>query len=633
MSTHRPLTRPSVLLVVLALLLSLGSSPASAKASLGEVPLSAASDLYGPGLWHEAPEGRTWYGAYRTFDDRYAYCIDAGRQSPQPANFEGAKPRTVTSAQTAWALHTYGTSESADVQAALSTMARLDERIDHDHVVPAEEPGELGEDFAGAAKEYAAMTKEAKKFAGPYTLDVSLERGLDMPVLEPYDRAEKEPASPAPSKPDIPPASGAVTLTVSLTSASGASVPDVPIDLTIDGAEGPTTVTSGTSEVTKSLKATAPETVSVTATATMAPETVRLYEPTSGTRVQRVITADEPVTVTGKASLDVDSQPRVTTEISEDRPQPGDTVTDTFTVSGLIGDHTVDVVHELWTTSTKPTIGTRNDDAEVIGTVTSTDIGNGTHTSAGIRIPADVRGWVYFTETIAGDEQTSEWKGIHGQPKETGFVPWTPTAETRAEIEGSQVTDEVAVTGLRPGAEAKLTVTAYRTDDEPQQSAEASGTELGSQDITVVADQEGTATVSTEPIDMPVGWVTFVTTIHADDVHEGWTSEWGIPSETVNRPPAEKPSTPPAPPSPAPPSPEQPSTPPAPEQPSPPAPEQPNTPPPAQPVAEEPEAPRAPDELPRTGAQGHTMLIGVGIVLIGLGAAILFVTGRRTRDE
>ncbi|RAG60442.1 hypothetical protein DN550_34930, partial [Burkholderia multivorans] len=95
-------------------------------------------------------------------------------------------------------------------------------------------------------------------------------------------------------------------------------------------------------------------------------------------------------------SLDVDSQPRVTTEISEERPQPGDTVTDAFTVSGLIGDHRVDVVHELWTTSSKPAIGTRNDDAEVIGTVTSKDIGNGTHTSAGIRIPEDVRGWVYF---------------------------------------------------------------------------------------------------------------------------------------------------------------------------------------------------------------------------------------------
>ncbi|RAF14424.1 hypothetical protein DN545_33400, partial [Burkholderia multivorans] len=128
------------------------------------------------------------------------------------------------------------------------------------------------------------------------------------------------------------------------------------------------------------------------------------------------------------------------------------------------------------------------------------------------------------------------------------FVPWTPTADTRAEIEGSQVTDEVAVTGLRPGAEAKLTVTAYRTDSEPQQSTEASGTELASQDITVVADQEGTATVSTELIDMPVGWVTFVTTIHADDAHEGWTSDWGIPSETVSRPPAETARTPPAPP-------------------------------------------------------------------------------------
>ncbi|RAE29269.1 hypothetical protein DN524_33930, partial [Burkholderia multivorans] len=97
---------------------------------------------------------------------------------------------------------------------------------------------------------------------------------LDMPVLEPYGSTEEDAA---PSTADVPPTSGAVTLTVSLTSASGAFVPDVPIELTIKGAEGPTRVTSGTAEITEMLRATEPGTVNVTATATVAPETVRLY--------------------------------------------------------------------------------------------------------------------------------------------------------------------------------------------------------------------------------------------------------------------------------------------------------------------------------------------------------------------
>ena len=69
--------------------------------------------------------------------------------------------------------------------------------------------------------------------------------------------------------------------------------------------------------------------------------------------------------------------------------------------------------------------------------MTSKKVGNGTHTSDEISVPEDFRGWLYFTETIAGDKATKEWKGIHGQPRETGFVPWTPQADTEAVLEGT----------------------------------------------------------------------------------------------------------------------------------------------------------------------------------------------------
>lgn len=137
-------------------------------------------------------------------------------------------------------------------------------------------------------------------------------------------------------------------------------------------------------------------------------------------------------------------------------------------------------------------------------------------------------------------------------------------------------------------------------ESEPEQSKEPDGTELSVQDFTVNADEKGHVEIDTEPIDMPVGWVTYVTTIEGSDVNAEWTSDWGVPAETVHRLPEEKPSAPPAPPTPseepskppAPPEqPDMPSTPPAPpEQPE--APEKPET-PSAEPVADTPEAPAA----------------------------------------
>ncbi|MGM0700445.1 MAG: LPXTG cell wall anchor domain-containing protein [Actinomycetota bacterium] len=639
--------RTALLLTVLTIASLIGLGPAMAAGppvGLGEVPVHTAPNAYGPGIWHHAKQGKTWYGSYRTFPDTSAYCIDAGKKSPLPKYFKNAKADTVTSARTAWALHEYAGSTSKDVQAALSAMARLDKALPHDHKVPPQKPADLGKKFAAAAKKHSTILAEAKKLAGPYNLDISLEPVMRMPVLEPYAAPESttSPDSWASDKTDKPKVLGTptdeATLTVSLLSASGAQVPDVPVTLKTTGtAKAPTTVTTGKDPVTTTLRASAPGTLSVTASAKVAPQTVRVFEPTSGTRVQRVITPDAPDSVTDKASLELSSQPKVTTEISDQTPTPGETVTDEFTVSGLIGDHAVTVEHTLWQTATAPRQGIKNDDAREIGSVTSKNVGNGTHTSDEVTVPEDFRGWLYFTESIAGDEATKEWKGIHGQPRETGFAPWTPTADTEAVLEGTSTHDEVAVTGLRPGSEAVLTITAYHVETEPEQSKKPDGTELSVQDFTVNADEKGRVEIDTEPIDMPVGWVTYVTTIEGSDVNKAWTSDWGVPAETVHRPPEEKPWTPPE--EPSTPS-EEPSMPPAPpEQPkNPEAPEKPES-PPVEPVAETPETPASPaapapsGELPRTGTTGNGMLIGLGIVLVGLGSTILLISGSRRETD
>lgn len=648
MTTHRrTLFHFLFLMAVVALTTLIGLGPALASiapAAPGEVPMQAASDAYGPGIWHHAKQGTTWYGSYKTLPKTHAYCIDAGKQSPLSKYFTGAKPQTITSPQTAWALDHYANAKSPDVQAALSALARLDQTIPHDHKVPAQKPSELGKKFAGAAEQYSTISVEAKKFAGPYTLNLTLEPVLEMPKLDPYERQAAPVPDPSPGPdgedtdrdgptsdvPMVGTPTDRATLTVSLTSASGAQLPDVPVSLSLDGVKhGPASVKTGSEATTTTLTADGPGPLTVTATANVAPDTVLLYEPTKGKRVQRVITPDKPAKVSAEASLDVTSRPQVTTEISHQHPQPGEPVTDEFTVSGLIGDHTVTVEHTLWQTATRPKPGQKNDDARVMGTVTSEDVGNGTHTSGEITVPEDFRGWMYFTETIPGDKVTKEWKGVHGQTRETGFIPWTPNADTEAVLEGSNTHDEVRFSDLRPGSEAVVTVTAYHSTTEPKQSPRPQGKKLNSQDVTVVADDDGRAEVSTEPIEMPLGWVTYVTAIEGSDVNAAWTSEWGIPAETVHRaaPPPEKPETP------APPAPEQPSPPP--ETSAPPAPEQPPAPeaPPVEPVADAPEAPAPPAELPRTGATGNGMLIGVGIVLIGLGATVLLITGSRRTKE
>lgn len=642
MTTRRRFTlRSALFFLVLALTALIGLGPAMAQgppSSLGEVPMLKASDTYGPGIWHHAPQGKTWYGSYRTFDDTQAYCIDAGKQSPLPKYFTTSKAQKITTAQTAWALHEYSGSESADVQAALSALARLDEAIPHDHKVPPQEPGDLGKKFKGAAKQFSKISAEAKKLAGPYTLDVSLTPVAAMPVLEPYgkqgpeggdfERVDDDQDDDA--RPQFP-STDTVTLSVSLTSSSGTAVPGIPITLDIDGTEdAPKSLTSEVKPVVTTLRLNAPGAVTAKASASLAPESVLLYEPQKTKRVQRVITPDEPVEISAQAKVDMTSQPRVSTDISDQSPQPGDSITDKFTVSGLVGDHTVTVEHELWKTQSAPEPGKKNDDAEVIAEVTSKGIGNGTHRSDAITVPKDFHGWMYFTETITGDESTREWKGTHGQPRETGFVPWTPSAETEAVLEVNAVHDEVTVSGLRPGGEAVITMTAYHSESEPQQSKDASGTKLHSQDITVVGDHEGKATVSSEAVDMPVGWVTYVTTIQGNDEHQKWTSDWGIPAETVHRPPEETPTMPPEEPStpPAPPkAPESPEAPAPPESPAPPAD------PPAEPVADKPAAPTPTAQLPRTGTTGNGMLIGAGIFLIGLGATALLITGSRRSKE
>src|SRR5699024_2513851 len=257
----------ALLLTVLTVASLIGLGPALAAgppSGLGEVPVLTAPNAYGPGIWHHAKAGKTWYGSYRTFPDTSAYCIDAGKKSPLSKYFRGATSEPATSAQTAWALHEYADSKSKDVQAALSAIARLDKTLPHDHKVPPQKPADLGRKFTGAAKQHSSILTKAKRYAGPYTLHVSLEPVLRMPVLAPHTAPESDTSpdswasdsndtdakelgakdSEAPDRDTggdkdegriLGTPTDEARLTISLTSASAAQVPDVPVTLGVDG--------------------------------------------------------------------------------------------------------------------------------------------------------------------------------------------------------------------------------------------------------------------------------------------------------------------------------------------------------------------------------------------------------------
>lgn len=208
---------------LLALLLTTGPAlspdhpPAASAAGLGPTTEadsaralgSTAPEVLGPGRWHRTKEGRTWYGAYRSLEDGFAYCVDAGRATPLPRFFSESTGRAITSPRTAWALHTHSGSERRDVQSALSALAKLDEQVPHRHVIAPELPADLGPGFRGAAAEFTAISEDAERFAGPYTLHLDIA--------------------------EFAPGAHSTTVRIRLVSAAGEPVPGIPVDLEASG--------------------------------------------------------------------------------------------------------------------------------------------------------------------------------------------------------------------------------------------------------------------------------------------------------------------------------------------------------------------------------------------------------------
>ncbi|MCT1689501.1 hypothetical protein M3B11_00755 [Brevibacterium sp. p3-SID960] len=291
---------------------------------------STNAGMYGPGLWHRASAGRTWYGAYfslpgSSLTHAAAYCIDAGLKSPYPQYFTQADGQTVASAETAWALSTRSSADDAGIQAALAAIARLDENLEHDHAIPPAEPGELGAEFKQAAEAYAHITKDAADLAGPYRVELSLEEAdglvLDGPATPlPATPPAVEPAG-EPAEPAGGPFYRPLQARVSVVSASGEALDGIPLEVDVSGGAVEETELRSTAEpLTFSVRPDrgSTEPVAVTVTATGLPATdVIVYDPIDpqtgkpAARVQSIVTAGEPTTASANAEHTIEPAPPV----------------------------------------------------------------------------------------------------------------------------------------------------------------------------------------------------------------------------------------------------------------------------------------------------------------------------------
>ena len=332
-----------------------GAAPELGSSQEGSWFLGRAVDsVLGPGQWYATEQGRTWYGAYRTFEDEYAYCVDAGLKTPHPRYFsdvEGGEP--IDAPATAWALSTHAQSDSAPVQAALSALVRLDDDIPHRHVIEPGHPADLGEDFTDAAAEIATIEEDASRLAGPYTLSVEIRpmmlRAYDGQYgpVEPAesdggaDRGSADPTAvdPAGADPAAVPAdadtgsSGRPLLrgfpleaVVSLTSASGHQVPGHRVRLSATGARsGDDGIVTGDEPTVVRLTDLTEDRITVEAIASDLPATsVALHRPRGlgSDRVQAVVTAGERTTATAQADYDRGPDPEADEGPRVEAPMP-----------------------------------------------------------------------------------------------------------------------------------------------------------------------------------------------------------------------------------------------------------------------------------------------------------------------
>lgn len=260
-------------------------------------------------------------------------------------------------------------------------------------------------------------------------------------------------------------------------------------------------------------------------------------------------------------------QPTVATRASVARTGEDTTVHDVLTVSSapreednsgapgpwlaVPGDGTpvsVEVVSTLWgPLDAEPVLRESvPDGTPKVGTVATRVDGPGTYNTDGLVVPSP--GWYVWTESIAPESTLPAvaspyvlgWQGQFGIAAETTFVPWTPEIRTELSAQdalvGDRVTDDVLGSGFGPpadGAGGTVTLSMYGPlAERPSLTSEIpEGAPLHSE-VTVPARNGSQSSEPFAAFTAP-GCYTVVAGYAGDEHSDPYTSAFGESSETV----------------------------------------------------------------------------------------------------
>lgn len=442
---YRPRFRREGLLAMLATLLALviGASMASAY-----TPATGSWPNYpGDGKYRGITSSiDPWAGNYAvkpsgssTFD--IAYCMDPYGDGPSSGGqysvitHRTALHRTLangsTSAmtaaqvdQTSYILWRWGATSNASQAAAVDAATYTTEGYGNYNVMDSTSWGYKRAKAAGVLATAQAYVTDARKYAGPYHVSVSLSQ-----------------ASPT--------VGSSVTVTAHLLTAAGVAVPNLSgVVITFDGKSVTTTAgPAGNAVATFTVPAAGAWSAKATF-GNVAPTWLAAASPAVAS-AQTMLFVGDSTTATGSASGSaVKATPKLVTTVPHATVTAPASITDTITVSNWLAGDKETATATLWGPyATKPT-STDCQAAQKVGSVTVAISANGTVTTPAINVTN--QGYYTFTEHLGGDSNVNAVTTACGIAQETTLASASPpsmvtTASEQSGKVGDSVTDSIAV--------------------------------------------------------------------------------------------------------------------------------------------------------------------------------------------
>ncbi|SMX95172.1 hypothetical protein BSP109_02847 [Brevibacterium sp. Mu109] len=499
---------------------------------------SAASLSKGHGI---TKAGDVWYGSYRTGSE-LGYCGDpiAGGATLYAPNANGGASYGAVKTTTTWNPRTTGVGplSATNVHRLAYVLAANGHTTNNSqaaHVSYAvrtfvTSPGgakDTGTPYAGDIKSGGKkLVTEAKNFAGPYTIPLSVKAASD--------------------------AKSASVSAYRPVSAAGKTLTGYPGTLTITGPAvfaltKTRTLAASANGQPVALTSTGDGVVKVSVSYAKLPSTKLHYREPSKSNYQRILISGktEPASAAGSYTANVPNQPQVITETADQVAAPGTSLTDTLHVSGMEPGSSIVVSSTLYGPfNTRPAAADAPPgDAPKVGTVTTAvtadRAGKATATTEGLKISTS--GYYVWFETTAETNENLAWPGKFGQESETTLVKWSPevstaTSDQRAEP-GAELTDTLTVSGLQPGSTASVVSTLYGPFDERPEIADSvpdAAPVVGTVTTEVTAGDDGTVTAVTGALTVTErGYYVWHETIDVTAEQDGWAGKYGEESETT----------------------------------------------------------------------------------------------------